>query len=334
MGVKDFPRKIRAFTKETEEILNSLPYYVLLIDEHHTILFANEATLSQLGISPDGLIGRYCPKAIHGIDGHYPNCPLEEAVKTKEIVEREIYDSNQKKWFSSVVYPVKLRDKDKHIYLHMLHDITERKIAEEKLVMSNEKLKQLLESGIEALGRIVETKDPYTAGHQANVSKLTCAIAKELDLSADYIEGIRVSSLLHDIGKIGIPIEILCKPGKITPYEYNIIKTHSEIGHSILTSIDFPWPVAKTVLQHHERINGSGYPFGLKGESISLEARILSVADVIEAMSSHRPYRPAIGIEKALCEITLNSGILYDTKVTAAAIRVFEKGFKFDENKF
>jgi len=324
--------KIIALNKDTHAILNSLPFYVLIIDENHRILFANQATLSDLSLSFNQIVGGYCPKIVHGCDGTIEHCPLEEAVVAGQAVEREFYEQNLNKWFSSAIYPVPANDSDtKTVYLHMVHDITARKIAEIELIKSNEKLHELLESGIQTLSMIVETKDPYTAGHQVNVSKLACAIAQEMNLSIKQTEGIRVGSLLHDIGKIGIPIEILCKPGKITPHEFNIIKTHCQIGHDILKSIDFPWPVAEIVLQHHERLNGCGYPYGLKSAEIMLETRILTVADVIEAMSSHRPYRPAIGIKEALAEISQNSGILYDSEVVAAALRVFAKGFKFTE---
>ncbi len=203
-------------------------------------------------------------------------------------------------------------------------DITERKQAEEKL-------KETLDATIETVSKIVEVKDPYTAGHQLRVSQLTTAIAKELNLSPDKIEGIRVASLIHDIGKISVPTEILSKSTTLSDIEFSLIKEHSRIGYNILKAIDFSYPVANIVLQHHEKINGSGYPGGLKGDEILLEAKIICVADVIEAMSSHRPYRPALGIDAALEEITQNRGTLYDLEVVDACLKLFkEKGFKFE----
>ena len=180
------------------------------------------------------------------------------------------------------------------------------------------------------MSKIIEAKDPYTAGHQQRVSQLAAAVAKELNLSQDKVEGIRVASLIHDIGKIGLPTEILSKPTKLTDIEFNLIKEHSQKGYDILKSIDFSYPIARIVLQHHERLNGSGYPNNLKGDEIILEAKIIGVADVVEAISSHRPYRPALGIDKALEEIIQNRGTLYDPEVVNACLRLFkEKGFKF-----
>jgi len=205
----------------------------------------------------------------------------------------------------------------------IVRDITERKQLEEKL-------KKTLDATIETMSKIVEVKDPYTAGHQQRVSQLTTAIAKELNLSPDKVEGIRVASLIHDIGKISVPTEILSKTTTLSDIEFSLIKEHSRIGYDILKSIDFSCPVARIVLQHHEKINGSGYPGGLKSEDILLEAKIIGVADVIEAMSSHRPYRPALGIDAALEEISQNRGILYDPEVVDACLKLFkEKEFKF-----
>jgi len=206
-----------------------------------------------------------------------------------------------------------------------------RRQVEEELRKSLDKLKRITEETITALATTVEIKDPYTAGHQKRVAKLASEIAGQMGLSVEDVDGVRISGLLHDIGKIAIPAEILSKPGKITVDEYNLIKTHPEIGYQILKGIEFSWPVANTVLQHHERMDGSGYPRGASGESIDIGARILGVADVVEAMSSHRPYRPAFGIDKALDEIIVNASKLYDERVVGACVTLFRKhGFKFD----
>jgi putative nucleotidyltransferase with HDIG domain len=174
----------------------------------------------------------------------------------------------------------------------------------------------------------VETRDPYTAGHQRRVSNLAREIAKEMGVSKDQIQGVRMAGVIHDIGKISVPAEILSKPGKISENEFGIIKEHPNVGYNILKTVDFPWPIAQIVLQHHERIDGSGYPNGISGEDILLEARILAVADVVEAMASHRPYRAALGINVAFNEISKNHGSLYDPKVVDACLRLFkEKGY-------
>jgi putative nucleotidyltransferase with HDIG domain len=188
-----------------------------------------------------------------------------------------------------------------------------------------------MDAAIDTMSKIIEAKDPYTHGHQHRVCQLAVPLARELGLDEDKIEGIRIASLIHDIGKIGLPTEILSKSSKLTDIEINLIRSHSQIGYDILKSIDFSYPVAKIVLQHHERLNGSGYPNKLKGDEILLEARILGVADVVEAMSSHRPYRPALGIDAALEEISKNRGILYAPEVVDACLKLFkEKGFKFE----
>jgi PAS domain S-box-containing protein/putative nucleotidyltransferase with HDIG domain len=210
-------------------------------------------------------------------------------------------------------------------------DITPRKRAEEELKKSWKQQKLAMEGTVQAIAFTIETRDPYTAGHQRRVTKLACLIGEKMRLSTDKIEGLRMSGELHDIGKIQVPAEILSKPGKLSEAEYTIIKTHAQVGHDILKTIEFPWPVAKIVLQHHERMDGSGYPQGLKGERILLEARILAVADVIEAMATHRPYRPALSIEEALKEISSNKGKLYDTRVVNACLKVFkEKEFNLE----
>jgi len=208
-------------------------------------------------------------------------------------------------------------------------DISDRKIAEKKLQRSMEKLGKALEGSIKAIARTVETRDPYTAGHQQRVADLAAAIAKEMELSEDRIDGLRLAGVIHDLGKVAIPVAILNKPGKISEIELELIKTHAQVGYDILKSIEFPWPIAQIVLQHHERMNGSGYPSGLSGDEILLEARILGVADVVEAMASHRPYRPALGIETALEEISKNKGRLYDRDVVSACLKLFnEKRFE------
>jgi PAS domain S-box-containing protein/putative nucleotidyltransferase with HDIG domain len=210
-------------------------------------------------------------------------------------------------------------------------DITPKKRAEDELKKSWEQQKIAMEGTVQAIAYTIETRDPYTAGHQRRVTKLACLIGEVMGLSPDRTEGLRMSGELHDIGKIHVPAEILSKPGKISEAEYTIIKTHAQVGHDILKTIEFPWPVAKIVLQHHERMDGSGYPQGLKGEKILLEARILAVADVIEAMATHRPYRPALSIDEALKEISKNKRKLYDARVVEACLKVFkEKKFRFE----
>ncbi len=207
----------------------------------------------------------------------------------------------------------------------VFRDITRRKQAELELKASWDRLHRALEGTILAMSVTVEMRDPYTAGHQRRVSLLAAAIAQEMKLDPTRIEGLRMAGDIHDIGKIYVPAEILSKPGKLTDIEYSIIRTHSQVGYDILKNIEFPWPIAQIVFQHHEREDGSGYPSGLKGDAILLEAKILIVADVVEAMSSHRPYRPAHGIERALQEIETGKGRLFDPSVVDACLRLFRE---------
>jgi PAS domain S-box-containing protein len=482
-------------------IANNLPFYVMLVDADHHILLVNNAVKKRLGVDPDQIIGKYCPKVVHGLNGPFPGCPLEEAVETGHAVEREFIEPKSGRWVTSGIYPTGLKASNhRTVFFHMTQDITERKQAEQKLLSSYQtqtvlskllnlslldiplkkqlqrnlnhiisipwlelerkgsiflveddpgvlvmkahyelatqllkkcqqvsfgrclcgraalsgqvefadcvdsrhenqyeeisphghycipilsagkvigvinmyieekhkqnkreeeflctvadvlvgiiqhkqaedeirqnlhNLRKAIEGSIELTALMVEAKDPYTAGHQRRVSILSCAIAKEMDLSEEQIEGTKIAGLIHDLGKISIPSEILSKPGRITDIEFSLIKNHPQIGYNILKTTKFPWPIKQIVLQHHERMDGSGYPSGLSGEKILIEARILGVADVVEAISSHRPYRPALGIGKALEEISKNRGILYDPKVVDACFNLFtKKGFKFEE---
>jgi len=213
---------------------------------------------------------------------------------------------------------------DRNMVISTVIDVT-------ALNQSQQKLQKTMNATIETISKISETRDPYTAGHQYRVYELSVAIARELHLSREKTEAVRIAALIHDIGKMAIPSEILTKPGKLSKIEFDLIKEHPQTGYNILKDIDFPYPIAQIIRQHHERMNGSGYSQGLKGEDILLEAKIIGVADVVEAMSSHRPYRASLGIEAALDEITKNKGILYDPGIVDVCIKLFqEKEFKFE----
>jgi putative two-component system response regulator len=207
----------------------------------------------------------------------------------------------------------------------------ERKRVEEKIQKTMEHLRKAVHTTIQVLLMAIETKDPYTAGHQRRATDLARAIATDMGLPQNIIEGIRMAGAIHDIGKIPIPVEILSKPSKLSTTEYSLIKEHARHGYEILKDVESPWPLAEMAHQHHERMDGSGYPQGLKGGDILLEARILAVADVVEAMASFRPYRPAPGIDAALGEIEKNVGVLYERAAVEACLRLFRgKGFMFE----
>jgi len=210
---------------------------------------------------------------------------------------------------------------------HNLKDLVIERSSE--LIESEKKLRLSLVDSITAIASVVEMRDPYTAGHQRRVAQIAVAISKQLQLPEDRIEGVHLASVVHDVGKIKVPAEILSKPGRLTINEFNLIKEHSQTGHDIIRSIDYPWEIAEIVLQHHERLDGSGYPNGLKGDEILLEAQIIAVADVVESMISHRPYRAGLGVDAALEEIFLHRGNYFNADAVDICIRLFrEQGFR------
>lgn len=327
--------------KEMEEQIGKLshaveqsPITVIITDTKGNIEYVNPKFTQLTGYTPEEAIGQ--------------NPRIFQSGKTPPEEYKRLWDTitagnewrgdfcNKKKngelyWGHASISPVRNTEGVITNFIAVEEDMTERMQMEEERKQSLEKLQKALGGTIRALAATVETRDPYTAGHQQHVADLARAIATETGLSPEQIEGIRVAGAIHDIGKIAVPAEILSKPGKITETEFEIIKTHPRIGYNILKMIEFPWPVAEMVLQHQERMDGSGYPAGLSDGDIMLEARILAVADVVEAMSSHRPYRPALGVDEALEEISENSGILYDADVVDACVRLFrKKGLRFE----
>jgi PAS domain S-box-containing protein/putative nucleotidyltransferase with HDIG domain len=286
---------------------------ILVTDLEGRVRFANPAAAHLLGRETTALLGQ--PFAVP--PGEHPN--------EIEIVRPD-----------GTRVPAELRNVNTHwggqpAHLLTLLDLSERHRLEEERLAGARHLQAVLMQTIEAVSLTVEKRDPYTAGHQRRVAELAAAIGRELGLDEDQIVGIHTGGLIHDIGKIYVPAEILARPGRLTEMEYELIKTHAQIGREIIAGVDFPWPVADMVGQHHERLDGSGYPLGLAGEAIAPEARIMAVADVVEAISSHRPYRPALGLEPALDEISRQRGILFDPDAVDACLTLFrEKGFAFE----
>jgi len=251
---------------------------------------------------------------------------------THEMLERLVEERTEQLHASEkkLLERVHESEKARQAMLYMLEDVND---SEKALLTSHLHLKKALEGTITAISKAVGARDPYTAGHQRRVADLATAIAGELDCSEDMLEGIKLGASIHDIGKIHMPAEILSKPAKLTDLEYRLIQNHAQVGYEILQNIDFPWPIADIAHQHHEKMDGSGYPQGLKGEEICLEARIVAVADVVEAMASHRPYRPSLGIDMALEELKQNRGSLYDPEVVDACLKIFlEKSYILEDH--
>jgi PAS domain S-box-containing protein/putative nucleotidyltransferase with HDIG domain len=316
--------------------------------------FRNSLDDSPLGVRISTIVGEtiYANRAILDIYGYDS---IEELKKThrKECYTPESYAESQLRKekrlrgeFGPSEYEISIVRKNGEIrHLHVFRkeifwngkkqsqvicqDITLRRQAEEKLKEILKSLRKSIKTTIQVLGTASEARDPYTAGHQKGVADLARAIATEMGLPNDTIEGIRMAGSIHDIGKLSVPTEILSKPTKLTNIEFSLIKEHSQSGCEMLKDVESPWPLAQIVYQHHERMDGSGYPRNLKGDEIIMEARIMAVADVVEAMASHRPYRAALGIDAALEEIEKNKGIIYDNAVADACLRLFrEKNYK------
>jgi PAS domain S-box-containing protein/putative nucleotidyltransferase with HDIG domain len=267
----------------------------------------------------------------------------KDRTKFNEKMMRDAFVRNEELWLKRKdgtpmicsVSAVAVKDEhgDVQYYDGIIEDITERKRTEHDRQKNFIKLDRILEETVDALASTLGKRDPYTGGHQKRVTSLACSIAKEMGLPSQQIKGLRLAGLLHDIGKIAIPAEILSKPSRLTEAEFNIVKDHPQIGHDIIKSVEFPWPIAAIVLQHHELLDGSGYPIGLKDGKIRIEAKIMVVADVVEAMCSHRPYRPAHSLEMTLDEISKYRGILYDEDIVDICLKLFlDKAFRFNNN--
>ena len=330
-------KRVEKVLRESEEryraLFESAAEGILIADcETQEFKYANPAISRMLGYSTRELKEK-------GINAIHPKESLEHVVSEFEAQARReralVRNIPCLRKDGMIIYAdintVKTTMDGRECIIEFFSDVTERKLAEEQRKQSTEKLLKAMQETIQVLAITAEMRDPYTAGHQQRVTELACAIAGEIGLSDEQIEGIRMAAIIHDIGKIYVPAEILSKPGQLTENEFGMITAHPKVGYDVLKNIEFPWPIAQIVLQHHERMNGSGYPEGLSGEDIILEARILALADVVEAMASHRPYRPARGLDKAQEEISQKRGALYDPEVVDACLKLFtEKGFTFE----
>jgi PAS domain S-box-containing protein/putative nucleotidyltransferase with HDIG domain len=299
---------------------------IAVIGDDNIIVRCNAATAALTGVPREDIPGRPCYEVFHGTQGPPHTCPHQMARCSGRAETKTRKDGD--KWLRVTFQPTPSDDGVSHQGVHVVSDVTELKHAEEQLLHSIARSDNVTKGVIGAIAQLVETRDPYTAGHQRGVGELAAAIARHLGLDAEAIEGVRVAGMLHDVGKTSIPAEILIKPGALSVMEFRLVKEHPGSGYEILRGIEFPWPVALAALQHHERLDGSGYPSGLHDEDIVPEARIIAVADVVEAMASHRPYRPALGLEVALGEIKKYRGTKYDLEIVDACVAVFAGGFE------
>ena len=344
-------------TSSFGKLLESLPIPALLVSEYGTVIFTNQSC-SKISPNCKRLEGDHFSSIFPDpVEAQNAQALIAKLFLTRQqqVAETVLQVDDNRIWGRLNLRSVRLgRERSllvlvedltlerKQLILTQKHrkelldtneklrrEIAQRKLAEENLRYSFERLETVLEQTAIALASAVEKRDPYTAGHQKRVAQLACAIAREMGFTEEEIRGVNVAAILHDIGKICVPAEILSKPAPLNDLEYAMIKSHCQAGYDILQGIHFSWPVAEIVMQHHERIDGSGYPNGLGGEEILLESKILGVADVVESVASHRPYRPSLGSDKAIEEIEQNRGVLYDQEVVSACVEVYNGGFAF-----
>jgi putative nucleotidyltransferase with HDIG domain len=306
---------LQASEERLRTIINSEADGVIVLNREQRIQFINPSASKLLGRKHDEMIGKEFGFPV--VSDETTEIDIVRPDASQVIAEMRVVDTE---WGGTPAHVVSL------------HDITERYMFELERERHLEELQSSLVQIINSMATALEKRDPYTAGHQQRVAKLATRIAGELGLDDDRIEGILLGAMIHDLGKIYVPAEILNRPGRLSPAEFEIIKSHSQVGYDIMKDIEFPWPVAQMIYQHHEKLDGSGYPNGLKGDEIILEAKIMAVADIVEAMSSHRPYRAALGIEVAIDEIRKQRGITLDADAVDACIALVEQhGFTFDK---
>jgi PAS domain S-box-containing protein len=317
--------------RESEEryrtLVENIDFGINLIDADHTIVMVNNALSRRLNKKVSDFVGEKCYRAFEKRDAVCPHCPGVRAMATGQPaeVETEGVEDDQDLFPARLqAFPIPQKGGTASGFIEVVEDISERKEVEQALMEHKKALQHSFFGTAEALSKVIEDRDPYTSGHSAGVAGLTEAMARLMGFPEDELTGIYIAGVLHDIGKMAVPVEILVKPGRLTDMEMSLIQIHPQAGYEILKGIDFPWPVAQATLQHHERMDGSGYPQKLKGDKIILEARILAVADVVDAMTHHRPYRPAFSVQDAMEEISKGRGRFYDRQVVDACLEVLE----------
>ena len=310
---REIEKKLRKQERQYREIIENNADAMLVLNKQGIVQYMNPAAERLFDREKEQFIGQSFGFPIASEDA----LEIDILKKSGSIVVGEMRTVNTER-------------NSERSYIVSIRDITERKEMETLVKESLKNLEKTMRGTIHAVAKTVEKRDPYTSGHQTKTEAIAVKIAKKMGLPEKFIEGLSMAAMIHDIGKIAIPAEILSTPRRLSDIEFSLIKTHPEVGYDILNKIDFPFPVAEIILQHHERINGTGYPLGLQGEKINLEARIIGVADTLDAMSSHRPYRPGLGKESAIDEIKKQSGTLYDPSVVEACVHLFEADCLFE----
>lgn len=317
-------KKAQELRTREKAVLDNISDMVWVKDKDARFITVNEAYAKACGQRTEELVGRtdldMWPKFFLAEKYRKDDFAVIRSGRRKTIEEIIVGPDGRERWIEAVKSPIYDRERNLVGLVGIARDITERKKAGDAIRESRDRLKQTLCGIIKAIGTIVEVRDPYTSGHQRRVAEISRGIAEKINLSPNDTQGIYIAALIHDLGKIAVPSEILSKPSSLNRAESELIHSHSRIGYDITERIHFPWNVAEIIYQHHERIDGSGYPRGLKGDEIIIGAKILAVADVVEAMASHRPYRPALGVELAVNEITKQRDILYDGAVVDACL--------------
>jgi PAS domain S-box-containing protein/putative nucleotidyltransferase with HDIG domain len=318
--------------RESEEIFRRFmeysPIYVFFKDDNMRALKLSNNFETMLGKPLVELLGK-------NMDDLFPSELAKSMVADDMRIMKEgkaitVEEGLNGRFYSTIKFPIVIEGKPRYLAGYTI-DITERKQAEMRLINTLDSLRKAVGATIQVMVSAVEARDPYTSGHQIRTADLARSIAMEMGLPQEKIEGIRMAGSIHDIGKLSIPAEILSKPTKLSDIEFSLIKEHARKGFEMLKDVESPWPLAEIVHQHHERMDGSGYPKNLKGEEICIEARILAVSDVVESMASHRPYRAGLGIDLALAEIEKHKGIYYDDAVADACLRLFrEKSYTLE----
>ena len=321
---------LRDSVARNQAILEAIPDMMLVLARDGTYIDFKADRDVYLAIPRSEIIGKSIRET--GFPEDYVNLILDRINKALDTGRTQPLEYEMKTPNGLLSYEARIVPLNKNEVIAVVRNITPRKRAESELKQSLYKLEATIENTLRAMAKILETRDPYTAGHQQRVAVLAMAIAKEMHLPENQLKGLHIAALIHDIGKIYVPAEILSRPTNLTESEFALLKTHPEVGYKILKNIEFRWPVAEIIVQHHERLDGSGYPRGLKNGEIMLESKILAVADVVEAMLSHRPYRPTRGIKTTLEEIEDNKGILYEPEVVDVCLKLFnERAFKFED---